>query len=113
MHRAAGVADVPVPVVARSVAEVDVGAVDVSPGLGLVAEAGLWRRCPEVFSLNVHFHVLVHDGAFDDDGVFVAVDPPADDDVRRIMVRAARRVISKLNRFFDDDDERRREIDRP
>ncbi len=29
------------PVVAGSVAEVDVGAVDVSPGLGLVAEAGL------------------------------------------------------------------------
>jgi hypothetical protein len=28
------------------------------------------------------------------------------------MVRAGRRVISKLRRFFDDDDERQREIDR-
>ncbi len=61
--------------------------------------------------LNVHFHVLVPDGAFDDDGVFVADEAPNDDDVRRIMVRAGRRVMSKLHRFFDDD-ERRREIDR-
>ena len=60
--------------------------------------------------LNVHFHVLVPDGAFDDDGVFVADEAPNDDDVRRIMVRAGRRVMSKLHRFFDDDDERRREI---
>ena len=61
--------------------------------------------------LNVHFHVLVPDGAFEDDGVFVADEAPNDDDVRRIMVRAGRRVMSKLHRFFDDD-ERRREIDR-
>jgi hypothetical protein len=61
--------------------------------------------------LNVHFHVLVPDGAFDahcarerselakcpvptDDGVFVADKAPDDDDVRRIMVRAGRRVMS-------------------
>ena len=37
---------------AGSVAEVDVGAVAVSPGLGLAAEAGLRRRCPEVFALS-------------------------------------------------------------
>jgi hypothetical protein len=62
--------------------------------------------------VNVHFHVLVPDGGFDDDGAFVADEAPSDDDVRRIMVRAGRRVMSKLHRFFDDDDERRREIDR-
>ena len=61
--------------------------------------------------MNVHFHVLVPDGAFGDDGVFVADEAPNDDDVRRIMVRAGRRVMSTLSRFFDDD-ERRREIDR-
>ena len=74
------------------------------------------QRFGRPLRLNVHFHVLVpdgaFDGAFDDDGVFVADDPPDDDDVRRIMVRAGRRVMSKLHRFFDDDDERRREIDR-
>jgi hypothetical protein len=46
-----------------------------------------------------------------DEGVFVADEAPDDDDVRRIMVRAGRRVMSKLHRFFDDD-EGRREIDR-
>jgi hypothetical protein len=70
------------------------------------------QRFGSALQLNVHFHVLVPDGAFDDDGVFVADEAPNDDDVRRIMVRAARRVMSKLHRFFDDDDERRREIDR-
>ncbi len=43
--------------------------------------------------------------------VFVADEAPDNDDVRRIMVRAGRRVMSKLHRFFNDD-ERRREIDR-
>ena len=79
--------------------------------------------------MNVHFHVLVPDGAFDahcarerselakcpvptDDGVFVADEAPDNDNVRRITVRAGRRVMSKLHRFFDNDDERRREIDR-
>ena len=78
--------------------------------------------------MNVHFHVLVPYGAFDahcarerselakcpvptEHGVFIADEAPDDDDVRRIMVRAGRRVMSKLHRFFDDD-ERRREIDR-
>ena len=69
------------------------------------------QRFGSALQLNVHFHVLVPDGAFDDDGVFVADDPPDDDDVRRIMVRAGRRVMLKLHRFFNDD-ERRREIDR-
>ena len=70
------------------------------------------QRFGSALQLNVHFHVLVPDGAFGDDGVFVADDPPDDDDVRRIMMRAGRRVMSKLHRFFDDDDQRRREIDR-
>ena len=70
------------------------------------------QRFGSALQLNVHFHVLVPDGAFDDDGVFVADEAPNDDDVRRIMVRAGRRVMSKLHRFFDDDDQRRREIDR-
>ena len=70
------------------------------------------QRFGSALQLNVHFHVLVPDGAFDDDGVFVADEAPNDDDVRRIMVRAGRRVMSKLHRFFDDDDERRRELDR-
>ena len=87
------------------------------------------QRFGSALQLNVHFHVLVPDGAFDahcarerselakcpvptDDGVFVADEAPNDDDVRRIMVRAGRRVISKLSNFFDDDNQRRREIDR-
>jgi hypothetical protein len=87
------------------------------------------QRFGSALQLNVHFHVLVPDGAFDahcareqselakcpvptDDGVFVADEAPDNDDVRRIMVRAGRRVMSKLSRFFEDDDERRREIDR-
>ena len=45
-------ADVTASVVAGSVDEVDVGAVAVSPGLGLAAEAGLRRRCPAVFALS-------------------------------------------------------------
>jgi len=59
-----------------------------------------------------YFLVLVPDGAFEDDGIFVADEAPDDDDVRRIMVRAGRWVMSKLHRFFNDDDERRREIHR-
>ena len=69
------------------------------------------QRFGSALQLNVHFHVLVPDGAFDDDGVFVADEAPNEHDVRRIMVRAGRRVMSTLHRFFDDD-ERRREIDR-
>jgi len=70
------------------------------------------QRFGSALQLNVHFHVLVPDGAFNDDGVFVADEAPDDDDVRRIMVRAGRRVMSKLRRLFTDDDERQREIDR-
>jgi hypothetical protein len=70
------------------------------------------QRFGSALQLNVHFHVLVPDGAFNDDGVFVADEAPNDDDVRRVMVRAGRRVMSTLRRFFDDDDERQREIDR-
>jgi hypothetical protein len=44
-------AELQVPV-AGSVGEVDVGAVDVSPRFGRAAEAGLRRRCPEVFALS-------------------------------------------------------------
>ncbi len=50
-RRAAGVDDVTGLTVA-GVAEVDVGAVDVSPRLGRAACAGLQRRCPEVFALS-------------------------------------------------------------
>jgi hypothetical protein len=70
------------------------------------------QRFGSALQLNVHFHVLVPDGGFDDDGAFVADEAPNDDDVRRIMVRASRRVMSKRHSFFEDDDERRREIDR-
>ena len=87
------------------------------------------QRFGSALQLNVHFHVLVPDGGFDahcarerselakcpvptDDGVFVADEAPNDDDVRRIMVRAGRRVMSTLHSFFNDGDERRREIDR-
>ncbi len=70
------------------------------------------QRFGSALQLNVHFHVLVPDGAFDDDGVFVADEPPDDNDVREILVRAGRRVVALLHRFFDDDDDRRREIDR-
>ncbi len=56
------------------------------------------QRFGSALQLNVHFHVLVPDGAFDHDGVFVAADPPADEHVRQILVRAGRRVIALLRR---------------
>jgi hypothetical protein len=70
------------------------------------------QRFGSALQQNVHVHVLVPDGAFDDDGVFVADEAPDDDDVREILVRAGRRVVALLHRFFDDNDDRRREIDR-
>ena len=69
------------------------------------------QRFGSALQLNVHFHVLVPDGAFDHDGAFVAADPPDDDDVQELLVRAGRRVIALLRRFFDEDEPRRREID--
>jgi hypothetical protein len=73
------------------------------------------QRLGSALQLNVHFHVLVPDGAFDDDGVFVAADPHDDEDVRTLLGRAGRRVIAVLRRFFDehgaDDETRRREVD--
>ena len=39
-------------------------------------------RQNERILLNVHFHVLVPNGAFDQHGVFVAADPPDDEYVR-------------------------------
>jgi hypothetical protein len=70
------------------------------------------QRFGSALQLNVHFHVLVPDGAFDRDGDFVAALAPDDDDVRTILLRAGRRVIALLSRFFADDDDRRREVDR-
>ncbi len=70
------------------------------------------QRFGSALQHNVHFHVLVPDGAFDDDGVFVAEEAPDHDDVREILVRAGRRVVALLHRFVDDNDDRRREIDR-
>lgn len=70
------------------------------------------QRFGSALQLNVHFHVLAPDGGFDEDGVFVAQEPPNEEDVRDLLVRAGRRVIALLRRFFVDDDDRRREIDR-
>jgi Putative transposase len=61
------------------------------------------QRFGSALQLNVHFHVLVPDGAFDHDGVFVV------DEVRELLTCAGR-VVALLHRFFDDDG-RRREID--
>jgi hypothetical protein len=69
------------------------------------------QRFGSALQLNVHFHVLVPDGAFDEHGVFVAADPPDDEDVRTLLVRAGRRVVALLRRFFDEDEARRRQID--
>ena len=49
------------------------------------------QRLGSALQLNVHFHVLVPDGAFDDDGVFMASEPPDDADVRAVLLRAGRR----------------------
>jgi len=69
------------------------------------------QRFGSALQLNLHFHVLVPDGAFDHDAVFVADDAPDDHDVRALLVRAGRRVVTLLHRFFSDDDDRRRAID--
>jgi hypothetical protein len=87
------------------------------------------QRFGSTLQLNVHFHVLVPDGAFDahrarersdlakcpvptDDGVFVAALAPGDDDLKEILLRAGRRVVALLSRFFADDHDRRHEVDR-
>ena len=69
------------------------------------------QRFGSALQLNVHFHVLVPDGAFDEHGGFVAADPPDDEDVRTLLLRTGRRVVALLRRFFGDDEPRRREID--
>jgi hypothetical protein len=72
------------------------------------------QRFGSALQLNVHFHVLVPDGACDDDGVFVADEAPDDNDVHKLLLRAGRKVIAVLQRSFNehDDDSRRREVDR-
>jgi hypothetical protein len=72
------------------------------------------QRFGSALQLNVHFHVLVPDGAFDDDGVFVADEAPDDNDVHKLLLRAGRKVIAVLQRSFNEhnDDSRRREVDR-
>ena len=57
-------------------------------------------RFDSTLQLNVHFHVLVPDGAFDHDGVFVAEEASDDHDVREILVRAGCKVIALLHRFL-------------
>jgi hypothetical protein len=69
------------------------------------------QRFGSALQLNVHFHVLVPDGAFDEHGAFVAAEPPDDHDVRDLLVRAGRRVIALLQSALGDDDDRRREVD--
>jgi hypothetical protein len=68
------------------------------------------QRFGSALQLNVHFHVLVPDGAFDDEGVFMASEPPDDADVRAVLLRAGRRVIALLHRCAHDE-QRRQEID--
>jgi hypothetical protein len=72
------------------------------------------QRFGSALQLNVHFHVLVPDGAFDDDGAFVADEAPGDNDAHKLLLRAGRKDIAVLQRSFDehDDDSRRREADR-
>ena len=69
------------------------------------------QRFGSALQLNVHFHVLVPDGVFDDDGHFVADEPPNDDDVLRLLLRCGRRLLTLLRRFFVGDDHRVREVD--
>jgi hypothetical protein len=89
------------------------GGKDIRPGLRQPSCGAVTfvQRFGSALQLNVHFHVLVPDGAFDHDGVFVAADPPDDDDVRQLLLRAGRRVIALLRRFFGEDEPRRGEID--
>jgi len=51
------------------------------------------------------------DGVFDGDGRFVADEPPDDDDVMGLLVRAGRGVLRLLRRFYGDDSDRQREVD--
>ena len=69
------------------------------------------QRFGSALQLNVHFHVLVPDGVFDDGGHFVADEPPNDDDVLQLLLRCGRRVLKLLRRFFAGDDHRVREFD--
>ena len=56
------------------------------------------QRFGSALQLNVHVHVLVPDGAFDDEGMLIANEPPDDADVRAVRLCAGRRVITLLHR---------------
>jgi len=63
------------------------------------------QRFGSALNANLHLHVLVPDGTFDDDGVFHRLPNPTDSDVENLLVR----LLPKLRRKLapDDKDENR------
>jgi len=67
--------------------------------LGIQGQAGavtFVQRFSSALRLNVHFHVVVPDGVFDDEGSFRSLPAPTDDDVLRLVEQVARRVTRAL-----------------
>lgn len=65
------------------------------------------QRFSTALRLNVHFHALVPDGVFDDDGTLHPLPPPTDADVQRLLERTAGRITRALEAELpqtDDDD---------
>ena len=54
--------------------------------------------------LNVHLHVVVPDGVFDDEGAFHHVQEPSCADVARLLDRTVRRLLRRLSDESVDDD---------
>jgi len=63
------------------------------------------QRFGSALNANLHFHVVVPDGIFDQDGVFHRLPNPTDDDVEQLLVRLLPRLRQKLR--LDDENEQR------
>ncbi|MGA9524928.1 MAG: transposase zinc-binding domain-containing protein, partial [Myxococcaceae bacterium] len=56
------------------------------------------QRFGSALQLNVHFHVLVPEGLFDDDGTFHPLPPPEDVEVESLLATFLRRLVPLLER---------------
>ena len=56
------------------------------------------QRFGSALQLNVHFHVLVPEGVFDDGGTFHPLPPPEDADVEALLHTFLRRLVPLLER---------------
>ena len=63
------------------------------------------QRFGSALQLNVHFHVVMPDGLFDDEGNFAHLPPPTDADVEEVLRRAIRGIARRLGGDILDDND--------